>query len=104
MLRCYAQSPCLEMTLETAKREPVMRGVMRGEGEGEAMSSGARCQSKHLRADGGGECGKPAVWRYRALNLLPHLLCEECGQRLAAVPWMRKRLERLDAAMGKGHE
>lgn len=45
-------------------------------------------------------CGKPAVYRYRALNWLPHLLCSECALRFGAVPWMRKRLERLDAGEG----
>ena len=73
--------------------EGVAVGVM-GEGQG------GRCQAKYSR----GECGRPAVWRYRALNLLPHLLCEKCVRRLAAVPWMKARLTRLDAAMGEVRE
>lgn len=64
------------------------------------MSSGAEgCQSKHA-SHGGDSCGKPAVWRYRALSLLPHLLCESCVVPLAAIPWMKARLTRLDAAVG----
>lgn len=47
-------------------------------------------------------CGKPAVYRYRAVAILNYLLCEECAARLCHTPDMssvgrqlRARLERL---------
>jgi hypothetical protein len=48
-------------------------------------------------------CGKPAVWRYRALNGLPYLLCERCVLRFDT-PWMQKRLTRLVATEGGSSE
>ncbi len=62
-------------------------------------STDLRCQSMHP-IHGGEGCGKPAAYRYRALHWPPRLLCAQCAERFAAVPWMRKRLDRLDAGEG----